>query len=155
MASRGRLWEAPGQLPAPALQGTADLGRRAPKPPISSQGRKRASHRTEIVALQLRMLGTRPNGAAPKAKASEEVPFSRSHHTGEPRERCSRLDQNSSTFASPSPASGFICRMVRSEVVGTNLQYRSGPFEGIEIILPNLAPGRSESGLRMEIPVNN
>ncbi len=32
-------------------------------------------YRTEIVALQLRILGNRPNGAAPKAEASEEVPF--------------------------------------------------------------------------------
>ena len=32
-------------------------------------------HRTEIIALQLRMLGNRVNGAAPKAEASEDVPF--------------------------------------------------------------------------------
>ena len=32
-------------------------------------------YRTEIVALQLRMLGNRVNGSAPKAKAGDEVPF--------------------------------------------------------------------------------
>jgi single-strand DNA-binding protein len=32
-------------------------------------------YRTEIIALQLRMLGNRVNGTAPKAEASEEVPF--------------------------------------------------------------------------------
>ncbi len=32
-------------------------------------------YRTEIVALQLRMLGNRTNGTAPKAEASEDVPF--------------------------------------------------------------------------------
>ncbi len=32
-------------------------------------------YRTEIVALQLRMLGNRTNGPAPKAEASEDVPF--------------------------------------------------------------------------------
>src|SRR5581483_4197735 len=47
-------------------------------------------YRTEIVALQLRMLGNRTNGPAPKAEASEDVPFQRTHHTGEPRKRFSR-----------------------------------------------------------------
>jgi single-strand DNA-binding protein len=32
-------------------------------------------YRTEIVALQLRMLGNRANGTTPKAEASEEIPF--------------------------------------------------------------------------------
>jgi single-strand DNA-binding protein len=32
-------------------------------------------YRTEIVALQLRMLGNPTNGAAPKAEASKEAPF--------------------------------------------------------------------------------
>jgi single-strand DNA-binding protein len=32
-------------------------------------------YRTEIIALQLRMLGNRVNGTAPKAEASEDVPF--------------------------------------------------------------------------------
>jgi single-strand DNA-binding protein len=32
-------------------------------------------YQTEIIALQLRMLGNRVNGTAPKAEASEEVPF--------------------------------------------------------------------------------
>jgi single-strand DNA-binding protein len=32
-------------------------------------------YRTEIVALQLRMLGNRTNGTAPSAEASEKVPF--------------------------------------------------------------------------------
>jgi single-strand DNA-binding protein len=31
--------------------------------------------RTEIIALQMRMLGTRPNGNAPKAKAGDDIPF--------------------------------------------------------------------------------
>ena len=32
-------------------------------------------YRTEIIALQLRMLGNRVNSTAPKAEASEEAPF--------------------------------------------------------------------------------
>ncbi len=32
-------------------------------------------YRTEIVARQLRLLGNRPNGNAPKAQASEDIPF--------------------------------------------------------------------------------
>ncbi len=32
-------------------------------------------YRTEIVALQLRMLGTRANGTAPKPEASDDIPF--------------------------------------------------------------------------------
>jgi single-strand DNA-binding protein len=32
-------------------------------------------YRTEIVARQLRLLGNRPNGKAPKAQASEYIPF--------------------------------------------------------------------------------
>ncbi len=32
-------------------------------------------YRTEIIALQLRMLGNRVNGTTPKAEASKEVPF--------------------------------------------------------------------------------
>ncbi len=32
-------------------------------------------YRTETVALQLRMLGNGVNGTAPKAEASEKVPF--------------------------------------------------------------------------------
>jgi single-strand DNA-binding protein len=32
-------------------------------------------YRTEIIALQLRMLGNRVNGTAPKTETSEEVPF--------------------------------------------------------------------------------
>jgi single-strand DNA-binding protein len=32
-------------------------------------------YRTEIVALQLRLLGNRVNGPAPKVEASDEVPF--------------------------------------------------------------------------------
>jgi single-strand DNA-binding protein len=31
--------------------------------------------RTEIVALQMRMLGTRANGNAPKAEAGDDIPF--------------------------------------------------------------------------------
>ena len=31
--------------------------------------------RTEIIALQMRMLGTRANGNAPKAEASDDIPF--------------------------------------------------------------------------------
>jgi single-strand DNA-binding protein len=31
--------------------------------------------RTEIIALQMRMLGTRANGNAPKAKAGDDIPF--------------------------------------------------------------------------------
>jgi single-strand DNA-binding protein len=31
--------------------------------------------RTEIIALQMRMLGTRANGNAPKADASDDIPF--------------------------------------------------------------------------------
>jgi single-strand DNA-binding protein len=31
--------------------------------------------RTEIIALQMRMLGTRANGNAPKAEAGDDIPF--------------------------------------------------------------------------------
>jgi single-strand DNA-binding protein len=34
-----------------------------------------ARYRTEIVALQMRMLGNRANANAPKAEASDDIPF--------------------------------------------------------------------------------